>query len=419
MSASACRCAASPAPNRRSASAAALDMVGLADKIGARVSELSGGQRQRVALARAIVCEPRVLLLDEPLSALDAHLREQMQVELKRLQSRLGTTFVMVTHDQTEALSISDRIVVMNKGRIEQIAAPAELYDRPATTFVASFIGTMNLLQSRFVGRDGDRLRFLAGALPLEMPLETGETPDRRRDAHHRRAPRGSAGDCRGSAGHGAGRGQQRRLPRPHAAPACRARHRARRWSSTRRARPKAFASASATWRISACVAAQTALSCPAESDQHSKDRSNAMSNHLKFFIDGHWVAPVIAGHARRHRSRRPKRPTPRSRSARRPMSTRPSPPPRRLPRPSRRPRKAERLALLQAHPRRLQRALRGHRPGGLAGDGRADRPGARRAGLGRPRRIWKRRSRRSKTTNSASSAAPPWWSRSRSASAR
>ncbi|RUX15484.1 ATP-binding cassette domain-containing protein, partial [Mesorhizobium sp. M2A.F.Ca.ET.042.01.1.1] len=107
----------------------ALDMVGLADKLRARVSELSGGQRQRVALARAIVCEPRVLLLDEPLSALDAHLREQMQVELKRLQSRLGTTFVMVTHDQTEALSISDRIVVMNKGRIEQIAPPATLYD--------------------------------------------------------------------------------------------------------------------------------------------------------------------------------------------------------------------------------------------------------------------------------------------------
>ena len=156
---------------------AALDMVGLADKIGARVSELSGGQRQRVALARAIVCEPRVLLLDEPLSALDAHLREQMQVELKRLQSRLGTTFVMVTHDQTEALSISDRIAVMNKGRIEQIAAPATLYDRPATRFVASFIGTMNLLQSRFVGRAGGRLRFAAGALPLEAVSETGDAP--------------------------------------------------------------------------------------------------------------------------------------------------------------------------------------------------------------------------------------------------
>ncbi|WP_214474657.1 ABC transporter ATP-binding protein [Mesorhizobium sp. dw_380] len=155
----------------------ALDMVGLADKLRARVSELSGGQRQRVALARAIVCEPRVLLLDEPLSALDAHLREQMQVELKRLQSRLGTTFVMVTHDQTEALSISDRIVVMNKGRIEQIAPPATLYDRPATKFVASFIGTMNLLQSRFVGRDGERLRFTAGALPLEAISDTGQSP--------------------------------------------------------------------------------------------------------------------------------------------------------------------------------------------------------------------------------------------------
>jgi len=155
----------------------ALEMVGLADKLGARVSELSGGQRQRVALARAIVCEPRVLLLDEPLSALDAHLREQMQVELKRLQSRLGTTFVMVTHDQTEALSISDRIVVMNKGRIEQIAAPATLYDRPATRFVASFIGTMNLLQSRFVDREGERLRFAAGELPLEAVSDNGETP--------------------------------------------------------------------------------------------------------------------------------------------------------------------------------------------------------------------------------------------------
>ncbi|MBZ9995401.1 MULTISPECIES: ABC transporter ATP-binding protein [unclassified Mesorhizobium] len=157
--------------------AEALDMVGLADKLRARVSELSGGQRQRVALARAIVCEPRVLLLDEPLSALDAHLREQMQVELKRLQSRLGTTFVMVTHDQTEALSISDRIVVMNKGGIEQIAPPATLYDRPATKFVASFIGTMNLLQSRFVGRDGERLRFTAGALPLEAVPDTADQP--------------------------------------------------------------------------------------------------------------------------------------------------------------------------------------------------------------------------------------------------
>ncbi|MEQ1941591.1 ABC transporter ATP-binding protein [Mesorhizobium sp. VNQ89] len=145
----------------------ALDLVGLAEKISARVSELSGGQRQRVALARAIVCEPRILLLDEPLSALDAHLREQMQVELKSLQARLGTTFVMVTHDQTEALSISDRIVVMHKGRIEQVASPPELYDRPATRFVAGFIGTMNILQARL---QGDPPTMVAEGLPVAIP---------------------------------------------------------------------------------------------------------------------------------------------------------------------------------------------------------------------------------------------------------
>jgi spermidine/putrescine transport system ATP-binding protein len=154
---------------RRKRVSAALDMVGLADKINQRVQALSGGQRQRVALARAIVCEPRVLLLDEPLSALDAHLREQMQVELKRLQRELGTTFVMVTHDQTEALSISDRIVVMNKAAIEQIASPSELYDHPATTFVAGFIGTMNLLPAKLALRDASAMRFVAGALPLDL----------------------------------------------------------------------------------------------------------------------------------------------------------------------------------------------------------------------------------------------------------
>ena len=209
-----------PAAEQRKRVAAALDMVGLADKLGARVSELSGGQRQRVALARAIVCEPRVLLLDEPLSALDAHLREQMQVELKRLQSRLGTTFVMVTHDQTEALSISDRIVVMNKGRIEQIAPPAVLYDRPATKFVASFIGTMNLLQSRFVGRDGDRLRFMADALRLEAPAATNEKPGGRRATHHWCPSRGSSGSIAASAGYRACPGGRRRFPWPDAAAA-------------------------------------------------------------------------------------------------------------------------------------------------------------------------------------------------------
>ncbi|RLL62469.1 ABC transporter ATP-binding protein [Paenirhodobacter hankyongi] len=148
--------------------AEALELVGLADKAKRPVSALSGGQRQRVALARAIVCEPQLLLLDEPLSALDASLREQMQIELKNLQARLGTTFVMVTHDQTEALSISDRIAVMQGGEIEQIASPAELYDRPATRFVAGFIGTMNLLPGK-VSADG-RLEVPGSSLP--MPAE-------------------------------------------------------------------------------------------------------------------------------------------------------------------------------------------------------------------------------------------------------
>jgi len=100
-----------------------------------------------------------------------------MQMELKSLQARLGTTFVMVTHDQTEALSISDRIIVMNKGRIEQDAGPAELYDRPATRFVARFIGTMNLVDADFKGADGDLLRFSAGALPVDVPRGSGSLP--------------------------------------------------------------------------------------------------------------------------------------------------------------------------------------------------------------------------------------------------
>ena len=159
-----------PGVERRRRVTEALDLVGLADKAGRAVSALSGGQKQRVALARAIVCQPRVLLLDEPLSALDASLREQMQLELKNLQTRLGTTFVMVTHDQTEALSISDRIAVMNEGRIEQVASPAELYDRPATRFVAGFIGTMNLLSGRVVG-DG---RVEVAGLTLNLPESRG-----------------------------------------------------------------------------------------------------------------------------------------------------------------------------------------------------------------------------------------------------
>jgi len=123
-----------------------LEMVALGGFGGRRPSQLSGGQRQRVALARALVNEPSVLLLDEPLGALDLKLREQMQVELKDIQRRVGITFIYVTHDQGEALSMSDRVAVFNLGRIEQIGSPAEIYEHPRTTFVAGFVGVSNVL---------------------------------------------------------------------------------------------------------------------------------------------------------------------------------------------------------------------------------------------------------------------------------
>ena len=123
-----------------------LERVGLAREANRRPSQLSGGQQQRVALARAIVNQPKVLLLDEPLGALDLKLRKGLQLELKRIQRDVGITFVYVTHDQEEALTMSDRIAVMNDGRVEQVAAPEEVYERPATTFVAGFIGVSNLM---------------------------------------------------------------------------------------------------------------------------------------------------------------------------------------------------------------------------------------------------------------------------------
>lgn len=126
----------------------ALAMVALPDHGTRTPAQLSGGQRQRVALARALVNRPRILLLDEPLGALDLKLREQMQVELKVLHRKLGITFIYVTHDQSEALSMSDRIAVFNKGRIEQIATPRELYHRPQTRFVADFVGSSNVFDS-------------------------------------------------------------------------------------------------------------------------------------------------------------------------------------------------------------------------------------------------------------------------------
>jgi len=124
----------------------ALDVVRLGGFEERKPSQLSGGQRQRVALARALVNRPRVLLLDEPLAALDRKLREEMQVELKHIQERVGITFVLVTHDQGEALTMSDRIAVFSAGRVEQVATPAEIYENPATPFVADFVGTSNLI---------------------------------------------------------------------------------------------------------------------------------------------------------------------------------------------------------------------------------------------------------------------------------
>jgi spermidine/putrescine ABC transporter ATP-binding subunit len=126
----------------------ALAMVQLSELAGRRPDQLSGGQRQRVALARALVKRPKVLLLDEPLSALDAKLRDQMRLELTRLQQSVGITFIIVTHDQDEALSMADRVAVMDHGRISQIASPAELYEQPASRFVADFIGKVNLIDA-------------------------------------------------------------------------------------------------------------------------------------------------------------------------------------------------------------------------------------------------------------------------------
>ena len=134
-----------------------LERVGLAREAGRRPAQLSGGQQQRVALARAIVNRPKVLLLDEPLGALDLKLRKELQIELKRIQRDVGITFVYVTHDQEEALTMSDRIAVMNQGLIEQCAPPEAVYERPATTFVAGFIGVSNLMPGTVTGASNGR----------------------------------------------------------------------------------------------------------------------------------------------------------------------------------------------------------------------------------------------------------------------
>jgi spermidine/putrescine ABC transporter ATP-binding subunit len=147
----------------------ALSLVHLEGRESARPNQLSGGQQQRVALARALVLEPKVLLLDEPLGALDQKLRKAMQIELKRLQRDVGITFVFVTHDQEEAMAMADRIAVMNEGRIEQLAIPGALYDEPSTPFVAGFIGDMSVLEGTLAG---DEVRLGSGGrIPLGRRL--------------------------------------------------------------------------------------------------------------------------------------------------------------------------------------------------------------------------------------------------------
>ena len=145
--------------------AAAAAVLGLEPLLGRYPRQLSGGQRQRVAMGRAIVRDPKVFLFDEPLSNLDAKLRVQVRSEIKALQHRLRTTTIYVTHDQVEAMTMGDKIVVLNSGRVEQVGAPLELYDRPANTFVATFLGSpaMNLLQGRVEGGDGPRLALPGG----------------------------------------------------------------------------------------------------------------------------------------------------------------------------------------------------------------------------------------------------------------
>lgn len=154
---------------------AALEQVGLEGLGHRRANELSGGQRQRVALARALVLRPKVLLLDEPLSALDKKLREQMQVELRRLQRSVGITFILVTHDQEEALTMSDRIAVMFDGRIAQIATPEELYQKPKTRRVAEFIGGMNFIDARIGAHGSDGVTFETGSFGrISLPVPPG-----------------------------------------------------------------------------------------------------------------------------------------------------------------------------------------------------------------------------------------------------
>ncbi|MFJ5547554.1 ABC transporter ATP-binding protein [Streptomyces sp. NPDC093225] len=157
-----------PAARRRERAQELLELVGLPAHGDRYPHQMSGGQQQRVALARALALRPRVLLLDEPLSALDAKVRANLREEIRRLQLSLGITTIFVTHDQEEALSMADRVAVLNAGRLEQCAAPAELYERPATPFVAEFIGAMNRLPGRLAGEGGALVDVAGSRLPVD-----------------------------------------------------------------------------------------------------------------------------------------------------------------------------------------------------------------------------------------------------------
>lgn len=168
-----------PGPERARRVSRILEMVGLAHAASKRVHELSGGQRQRIALARSLVVEPRVLLLDEPLGALDMKLRRQMQGELKSIQKRVGTTFVHVTHDQEEAMAIADTIAVMSSGSIEDIGPPERVYLRPATRFSANFMGESNILEGRVTAVSAAGLVTVEGAgMSLSVAGEASEGDD-------------------------------------------------------------------------------------------------------------------------------------------------------------------------------------------------------------------------------------------------
>jgi spermidine/putrescine transport system ATP-binding protein len=154
-----------------------LDLVDLTSLAQRKPAQLSGGQQQRVAVVRALVNRPKVLLLDEPLGALDLKLRRQLQLELKRIQTEVGITFVHVTHDQEEAMTMADTIAVLNQGRVEQLGSPIELYENPATAFVSGFLGQSNLLPAAVVHRDGDVLTLDCEGFRLAMPASRAHTP--------------------------------------------------------------------------------------------------------------------------------------------------------------------------------------------------------------------------------------------------